>query len=207
MNKNNNSLGQHLVKNGLITEEQLAKALKYQSVNGGKLGAILVDLGIIKSSQLLQSLSAISQTPIVKADEIFIDHKLIKSFEYTLMLKHDFVPVASDANTIKVATSDPFNLDVINIVEFETEKSVELCIMSGEDINKILNLVYHPQVHKPSVSPAPKQHVRSDKIRSQIRNASFREVLLALVDELNDKGLVKYSDILKRVESRQQQKI
>lgn len=202
MGEESDRLGERLVKSGLLTEEQLNEALELQESIGGRLGALLIKLGLLGSDQLAEVLSIMCQVPLIKADDIFVDHKLIKTFERTLMEKRNFVPISSSGNTIKIAAADPSDVDVINLVEFETEKSVNLCAMSQGDIQRLLNLVFVEHAPVAKRAGAAQQPMTKVKARAQIRNSSFREVLLALVDELHDKGVVEYAEILRRIEQR-----
>lgn len=205
MTEDNGHLGQRLVKSGIVTADQLDEALEFQASIGGRLGVILIKLGLIEPTQLAEVFSIMCEVPLVKADEMFIDHKLIKSFERKLMETRSFVPVSETNASIKIATSDPSDVELLNIVEFETEKSVELCAINIEDINRILNLVYTeqapPQLKVPTPVKAPV--TCKTKARSLLRNSSFRDVVLALIDDLQSKGIIEYTEILDRIDKLQ----
>jgi len=50
-------IGELLVKDNLITQEQLEEALRYQAVHGGRLGSILIQLGYVQDDDITSVLS------------------------------------------------------------------------------------------------------------------------------------------------------
>ena len=73
-----NKLGELLVKNETITPEQLSSALKEQEESGKMMGSILVGMGALKDSDLLQFLSEQHGVPSIKLSEFQIDPEVLK---------------------------------------------------------------------------------------------------------------------------------
>lgn len=111
------SLGQYLVKKGVITEEQLLQAVKLQKVEGIKIGSALMKLGYIDENQLFNALSEIYGYPLINILKIEKDTQILKLIPKEIMKKYKVVPFAKDGNTIKVAICDPSNT-IIDYVQF-----------------------------------------------------------------------------------------
>lgn len=111
------SLGQYLVKKGVITEEQLLQAVKLQKVEGIKIGSALMKLGYIDENQLFNALSEIYGYPLINILKIEKDPQILKLIPKEIMKKYKVVPFAKDGNTIKVAICDPSNT-IIDYVQF-----------------------------------------------------------------------------------------
>ena len=69
-------LGDILVKDGIITEEQLLKALSLQKDSGSKLGVILIAQGWLKEDQLFKVLEEQYEIPYIDINTIYIDPKV-----------------------------------------------------------------------------------------------------------------------------------
>jgi len=71
-------LGEILVKNNTITPEHLSAALKEQKKSGRMVGSILVGMGVLQDSELLQFLSEQHGVPSIKLSEFQIDPEVLK---------------------------------------------------------------------------------------------------------------------------------
>ena len=89
-------LGELLVKNQTITPEQLSSALKEQEESGRMMGSILVEMGALKDSDLLQFLSEQHGVPSIKLSEFQIDPEVLKIIPAGVASKYQVMPI-SDA--------------------------------------------------------------------------------------------------------------
>ena len=124
-------IGDVLIAAGAITEEQLQEALDYQKENGGKLGNVLVELGFISDQILITLLT----------QQLGIDYISLKGakIEYRVM------PVEIDPdnpNILKVAMSDPQDLDAIDDISLVTNLQVEPMLANESDINDAIGQYY-----------------------------------------------------------------
>jgi len=71
-------LGEILVRENLVTPQQLREALDYQRVNGGRLGSNLVKLGIISDDVITAVLSRQYGVPSINLDLFHIEPAIIK---------------------------------------------------------------------------------------------------------------------------------
>lgn len=137
-------LGDILVKNNLITSEQLAAALQEQKMSGGnsKLGAILVKQGLIQEPDLVAFLSRQYGVPIISLAEYEIDPAVIKIIPPEVVQKYNLIPVNRAGSTLIVAVSDPSNLFAIEDIKFMTSYNVEMVVTGESDIRGAIDKYY-----------------------------------------------------------------
>ena len=118
-------LGEILVKNSLITREQLAAALEEQKVSGGqvRLGTILIKQNLINEHDLTSFLSKQYGVPMVNLVDYDIDATVIKIISSDVVQKYQLIPVNRAGSTLIVAVSDPSNLFAIEDIKFMTSAS------------------------------------------------------------------------------------
>src|SRR6266508_266953 len=85
-------LGQLLVAEGLITEEQLARALGELKTSGERLGAVLVRLGLLNEVRLAQFLARVHRVAVVPLDQP-IDEEVLALVPQSIARKYDVIPI------------------------------------------------------------------------------------------------------------------
>ncbi|MGE0156125.1 MAG: type IV-A pilus assembly ATPase PilB [Geobacter sp.] len=137
-------LGEILVKNSLITREQLTSALQEQKMSGGqsKLGTILIKQGLISEHDLVSFLSRQYGVPTINLNEYEIDPAVVKIIPPEVVQKYSLVPVNRAGSTLIVAVSDPSNLFAIEDIKFMTSYNVEMVVASESDIRGAIDKYY-----------------------------------------------------------------
>ena len=103
-------IGDILVAAGAITEEQLQEALAYQKENGGKLGNVLVDLGMISNEILITLLTQQLGIDYIELKGAKIEEKVLHLVPENMVAKYKVIPIEIDPdnpNILKLAMSDP----------------------------------------------------------------------------------------------------
>src|SRR5687767_10891393 len=124
-------LGELLLKEGLITKEQLEKALQEQKTSGTRVGYNLVKLGFIQETELTKMLARQYKMPAVDLSRFEIDPKIAKLVPTDLAVKHLVVPLKRDGRTLTVAMADPTNLGVLDDLKFITRYDI-FPVIAGE---------------------------------------------------------------------------
>ncbi|TLM68911.1 MAG: type IV-A pilus assembly ATPase PilB [Deltaproteobacteria bacterium] len=137
-----NRLGELLVRNKLIDEKQLAKALEEQRAQGGRLGASLVKLGYIKEEELAAFLSRQYGVPSINLNEFEIDPGVIKLVSNDVAQKYQLVPVNRAGSTLIVAMADPSNIFAIDDIKFMTGYNVEVVVAAEASIKQAIDRYY-----------------------------------------------------------------
>ena len=137
-------LGDILVKNNIITGEQLTAALQEQKMSGGqsKLGSILVKQGLVKEPDLVAFLSRQYGVPTICLADYDIDPAVIKIIPPEVVQKYNLIPVNRAGSTLIVAVSDPSNLFAIEDIKFMTSYNVEMVVTGESDIKGAIDKYY-----------------------------------------------------------------
>ena len=136
-------LGDLLVKEGIITPQELNKALEKQKELKSKgifkrLGEILIDLGFIEEKILLKTLSKQLGLETIDLYSEKMDYDLLTSFPVSLLEENLVLPFKQDENYIYIATADPLNYDVFEMIERIVGKSSKIYIALTKDILHII---------------------------------------------------------------------
>ncbi len=137
-----NRLGELLVRNKLIDEKQLAKALEEQKSTGGRLGASLVKLGYLKEEDLAAFLSRQYGVPSINLSEFEIDESVIKLIPAEVVQKYQLIPVNRAGSTLIVAMADPSNIFAIDDIKFMTGYNVEVVVAAEASVKTAIDKYY-----------------------------------------------------------------
>lgn len=135
-------LGERLVAEGYLTQEQLELALKVKSRNGGFLGEVLVKLGFITDQVLTDYLAAETDTKVIDVSQMVIDDDLLKLVPYEVALKFKLLPVGIKDRQLTVAMADAFNIIAIDALEKQTRLIVDVVSASESEIIEAIERNY-----------------------------------------------------------------
>ncbi|HEY9229188.1 MAG TPA: ATPase, T2SS/T4P/T4SS family [Gemmatimonadaceae bacterium] len=124
-------IGELLVRDGLITAEQLGKALQEQKQNGTRVGYNLVKLGFIQEIELTKMLAKQHKMPAVDLSRFEVDPKIAKMIPNDVAQKHVVLPLKRDGRTLTVALADPTHLGVVEDLKFMTRYDI-FPVLAGE---------------------------------------------------------------------------
>lgn len=131
-----------LIKNKLITQEQLNEALEVQKKKGGRLSDIIVELKFTKENELISALSQGLGFPLIDLKRFRIDPEVVKIIPIEVARQYQIVPVSTIADTITLAMADPLNIFAIDHVKALTGYKINPIISSLQDINQAIELSY-----------------------------------------------------------------
>ena len=123
-------LGELLLKEKLITQEQLSKAIDEQRSGGGRIGFNLTKLGFVDEKELTEFLSRQYGIPSIDLSSTEIDPEIIKLIPEDVARKYQIIPVSRTGSTLTIAMADPSNIFAIDDVKFLTGYSVETVVAS-----------------------------------------------------------------------------
>src|SRR6267142_2337920 len=124
-------LGEILLKEGLITQDQLKKALLEQKNTGMRLGYTLVKLGFVEETEISKMLARQYRMPAVDLSRFEVDPKIIKLIPPDVAIKHTVLPLKREGRTLTVAIADPNNVTAIEDIKFITRCDV-FPVIAGE---------------------------------------------------------------------------
>ncbi|WP_305042014.1 type IV-A pilus assembly ATPase PilB [Geoalkalibacter sp.] len=137
-----NRLGELLVRNKLITSDQLAKAVEDQKAGGGRLGASLIKLGFLHDGELAAFLSKQYGVPSINLDEFDIEPAIVRLIPPEIAQKYQVVPVNRAGATLIVAMSDPSNIFAIDDIKFMTGYNIEVVVAAETAIKAAIDRYY-----------------------------------------------------------------
>ncbi|TMB10643.1 MAG: type IV-A pilus assembly ATPase PilB [Deltaproteobacteria bacterium] len=135
-------LGELLVRENLISLQQLQRAQDEQKKAGGRIGYHLTKLGFIEESELTNFLSKQYGVPSINLKEFDIDGEVVKLVPKEVAEKHQCIPVNRAGASLILAMSDPSNIFAIDDIKFLTGYNVEVVVASEQAIKESLEKYY-----------------------------------------------------------------
>lgn len=143
-------IGELLVDAGLLTQEQLARALEEQRLQGGggkRLGQLVVSLGFVSEGQFIRFLSQQLAVPWVSLTHIDFSPALLALVDRELAERYTVIPVymrreRREIETLFLAMDDPTQDDVLRIVSERTRHPVRPVIAPPSDIRAAIARAY-----------------------------------------------------------------
>lgn len=133
-------LGQRLLDNGLIDEQQLDLALREQKRQRRKLGEVLIDLGFVEPGVITDALATEAKTEVVDVLGAVIDPEVMALIDYDTARRHRVIPLEKDGNTLIIALADAFDVVAIDQIEKSTGLLVRVVTAAESDILEALAL-------------------------------------------------------------------
>ncbi len=138
----NERIGELLVKENLLTTEQLRKAREESKDGGARLGAQITKLGFLQENELNEFVAKQYGVPDIDLDEFDIDPSVIQLIPEDVALKHTVIPVNRAGSTLILAIADPSNIFAIDDIKFLTGYNVEVVVASEEQIKRAVDRHY-----------------------------------------------------------------
>ena len=140
-------IGSILVDRGLISKAQLERALAEQRSTGERLDRVLVRLNIVTREEVLAAIGDQFHMPVIDLENIIVEPKVLEALPAKLVYKQNCVPISRDGpegggGTLTVATSDPFELAVLDELRLLTGCSINLVLADEEDLHKFIRTHY-----------------------------------------------------------------
>jgi type IV pilus assembly protein PilB len=140
--KDKKPLGEYLLELGLITKEQLEKALEEQKKTGARLGQILIERGYVKPEDIGRVLELQSEIPYIPLSQIKIDEKFIQNFPENILRRYRFLPIKREGGVIHTAIVPPFSSDVVNEIRRVVRSPIKLFLITEREFNQVLSQVF-----------------------------------------------------------------
>ena len=135
-------LGETLLRENLITPQQLKDALDYQRVHGGRLAATLVKLGMLSDEEVTAVLSRQYGVSSVNLDLFEVDPSAVALVPQETAEKYMVLPLSRVGATLTLAMVDPTNVFAIDDIKFMTGLSVEPVVVSETTLASAIGKYY-----------------------------------------------------------------
>src|SRR6266705_2065995 len=135
-------LGEILVKENLITADQLKQAMAHQRQNGGRLGTALMKLGFISDDEITEVLSRQYGVPSINLKYYEVDPAVIKLIPQDTAVRYQIIPLSRVGSTLTIAMIDPTNVFAMDDIKFMTGFNVEPVVASETYVNEAIAKFY-----------------------------------------------------------------
>jgi type IV pilus assembly protein PilB len=135
-------LGEILVREGLITPEQLDEALKFQTKNGGRLGSAVVKLKFAEEEDVTEILSGQFGVPSINLGSFDIEESVLKLIPAEVARKYLLIPISRTGASLTIAMADPSNVFAQDDIKFMTGYHVEPVVASENAISRAIEKYY-----------------------------------------------------------------
>ncbi|MCX6640676.1 MAG: ATPase, T2SS/T4P/T4SS family [bacterium] len=136
-------LGQILLREGLITDDQLKKSLGEQQLKKGKIGNILVSLGYAVEENIAFALAKQMGYEFISNDKLLeAPDRVVGLVPEVYAKQHNLIPIAASDSTLHVAMADPDDLEALDTLQKLTKKTIEPAIATKSGILAAIDQLY-----------------------------------------------------------------
>ncbi len=135
-------LGEILVRENILTAQQLREALDFQRENGGRLGFNLVKLGLVSDDMITAVLSRQYGVPSVNLELFDIEETVIRLIPREVAEKYSVLPLSRVGATLTLAMVDPTNVFAMDDIKFMTGLNIEPVVVSEASVQEAINNYY-----------------------------------------------------------------
>jgi type IV pilus assembly protein PilB len=135
-------LGEILVRENLLSAQQLREALDYQREHGGRLGFNLVKLGLVSDDMITAVLSRQYGVPSVNLELFDIEDSVIRLIPREVAQKYSVLPLSRVGATLTLAMVDPTNVFAMDDIKFMTGLNIEPVVVSEASVQEAIAKYY-----------------------------------------------------------------
>jgi len=135
-------LGDLLLRDGLITQEQLDAALEHHQRAGRKLGWAVIDLGYVTEAQMLDSLARQLNLPRVDLRRCEVEPELVRKLPETLARRFRAIVLEDDGNSFLVGMADPTDIFAYDEIARQLGRTVRQAVVSEGELLRTIDRIY-----------------------------------------------------------------
>ena len=141
-------LGDTLVADGVLSEEQLSKALGIQKGSGKRLGEVLVDSGMLTEEEIARALSRQMGLDYIDLRDVHVSNKVLRLVPQNVLRKNNVFPfeyAKDNANILRVAMVDPLDMNAMDDIAIVTSLQIEPVVTTTRSLMMALDTAYGEQ--------------------------------------------------------------
>ena len=131
-----------LKKTGLFTDDQVSALLDGLRSGSENITSLVVGKGYATEEVFLQLLASALEIQFVKLGETTIEPAVLESLPTKVVFQYNVIPVAIEKGVIVVATHDPFNAELVDVLRMAAGKRVRMALSTSADIAKAAKTFY-----------------------------------------------------------------
>jgi len=137
-----NMLGQELVRRGLLSNEQLTKAVEAAEEQNCSISEILMSTGLVSAEDLLTTKGIVLNLPVVRLVEQNVDQAVLKFVPGTVARRYLALPIEFRGKTLLVAMADPQNIQATRDIQVHSGVRLQLAVADPEQLKQAIDLYY-----------------------------------------------------------------
>ena len=157
-------LGELLIEQKVINEDQLTKALAEQKRTGRKLGRVLTDLGIVEEQQLNDALARHLQIPFVDLRQLSLDQNVVRLLPEALARRFRALVLQQDKNGLTVGMADPTDLFVYDELVARLKQPLRIALVRETELLRTMDIVYRRTEQIASIALEVREELRTDEV-------------------------------------------
>ena len=183
------ALGQRLVEDGLISQDQLETALREQQRTGEHVGRILISLGFVTEENLSVSLCGELGVSQVSLSRCRIPQDVVRMVPPGLAKEYQLVPVSFDDGVLTVAMADPYNIVAVDALQSKLGGTVKVVAAPPNEIRAALERHYAESAKHEALIEGVIEEARRGVALQDPEEAAGQAPIIELVDQLIAKAL------------------
>ncbi len=138
-------LGEMLIEEGMITEEQLHSALEEQRKDGNRIGTNLIKLGMVTPQKITELLGQQYQVSSIDLSVHEIDPTILELIPAEVAIKYQVIPVKKQGKSLTLAMANPMDVFAIDDIRFLTGLRVTPVVCAEIVIKDYIDKCYHSE--------------------------------------------------------------
>ncbi|MCC5877763.1 MAG: type IV-A pilus assembly ATPase PilB [Candidatus Sumerlaeia bacterium] len=166
-------LGEMLVKDNVISRDDLEKAITQQETSKRSLGSVLIDLGLTSEWEMAAALGKQLNVPFITLSHYEIDELVLNSIPREIVRKYKIVPVDKTGDTLTIALADPSNIYLLDELKILTKSDIIPVISFESDITEAIGRYYpglNDDANQANINEALKD-ISDEDMRSAMQSA------------------------------------
>ncbi len=170
--------GELLVSKGLLSREELMKALDVQREQGGRLGEVLLRLEMLSDEDVTLAMAEHLSVEYLRLDDISkIDLNVARGLPEAIAKRFCLVAIGEVDDKIVVAMADPLNIIAIDTITLKIKRQLKVVISSSQEIRRAIEMVYHGS------------DVEEQQLRDLVETEDGREDLASVIQDAPEEGV------------------
>ena len=131
-----------LLNDGIVSDEQLADAVKAATSSGKQLHEEVLRLGYGKSDVVMRALAKAHRLPYIDVAAIDVPQSIVDRLPESVARENSIFPIEQEGDSLRIATSDPTDLDIQEKLRFILNSNVDLSVAPRDQIVEAINRHY-----------------------------------------------------------------
>ena len=154
-------IGEILKELGLVTDKQIKEALERQGRGGRRLGELLITMGACTEVDVTKALAVQFDMEYVELDIGTINPQVMEMMPEEMMREYQILPLAYEDGRLKVAITDPLDLESVDAIRFRLNLDVDCVLAPREQVSQIISS-YTDRTESESVDSMLQEFTASD---------------------------------------------